>query len=116
MNAVSIRQPDAAALLAEQEPASYAGWQTSHRGPLLIHAAKRHPGMDLSHQAPGLVYNPLIGVADLADCVQDDHLGADPDEVGYLWVLTSPVSSPAPSTYTARQVCSRFPATRSPPK
>jgi hypothetical protein len=89
MNAVSIRQPDAAALLAEQEPASYAGWQTSHRGPLLIHAAKRHTSKDLSHLTPGLVYNAVIGVVDLADCVKDDHLGADPDEVRYLWVLTN---------------------------
>jgi hypothetical protein len=90
MNAVSIRQPDAAALLAEQEPVSYAGWQTSHRGPLLIHAAKRHTGKDLIHQVPGLVYNAVIGVVDLADCVKDDRHGADPDEVGYIWVLTNP--------------------------
>src|SRR5262249_32756136 len=74
MNAVSIQQPDAAALLSEQEPVSYAGWQTSHRGPLLIHAAKRHTGKDLTHQAPGLVYNAVIGVVDLSDCVREDHL------------------------------------------
>jgi hypothetical protein len=49
MNAVSIQQPDAAALLSEPEPVDYAGWQTNHRGLLLIHAAKRHPGKDLSH-------------------------------------------------------------------
>jgi hypothetical protein len=90
MNAVSIRQPDAAALLSEQEPVNYAGWQTSHRGPLLIHAAKRQTGKVLSHPTPGLVYNAVIGVVDLADCVKDDHLGFDPDEVGYRWVLTNP--------------------------
>jgi hypothetical protein len=89
MNAVSIQQPDAAALLAEREPVNYAGWQTNHRGPLLIHAAKHPTSKDLSHQAPGLVYNAVIGVVDLADCVKDDHLGADPDEIGYLWVLTN---------------------------
>jgi hypothetical protein len=90
MNAVSIQQPDAAALLSEQEPISYAAWQTSHRGPLLIHAAKRHTGKDLSHSTRGLVYNAVIGVVDLSDCVREDHLGADPDEAGYLWVLTNP--------------------------
>jgi hypothetical protein len=89
LNAVSIQQPDAAALLAEQAPVNYAGWQTSHRGPLLIHAAKRHTGKDSAHEAPGLVYNAVIGVVDLADCVKDDDLGADPDEVGYHWVLTN---------------------------
>jgi hypothetical protein len=89
MNAVSIQQPDAAALLAEQEPVNYAGWQTSHRGPLLIHAAKRLPSKDSAREVPGLVYNAVIGVVDLADCVKDDHLGTDPDEVGYYWVLTN---------------------------
>jgi hypothetical protein len=89
MNAVSILQPDATALLTKQEPAVYSGWQTSHRGPLLIHAAKRLTGKDAARQDLDLVYNALIGVVELADCVQHQHLGADPDEVGYHWILTN---------------------------
>ena len=72
MNAVSLEQLDAAALLAEDGPVEYPAWQTEHRGLLLIHAAKRKAGKD----SPGQVCNAVIGVVDLADCVRDEHPGA----------------------------------------
>lgn len=100
MNAISVQQPDAAAILAGQEPVKYLAWQTYHRGPLLIHAAKRQQGKDADVPVPGSVSNAVIGVVDLADCVRDDHPGADPDESGYYWVLINPriFVSPLPVT------------------
>ena len=88
MNAVSIPQPHAAALLAGPGPVEHPSWWTNHRGPLLIHAGKRVAG-----NAPpprDLVCNALLGVVDLVACVRKDHRGADPDEAAYFWVLANP--------------------------
>jgi hypothetical protein len=102
MNAISIQQPDALALLTGQEPVKYLAWQTSHRGPLLIHAAKRERGKDPDDPVPGSVSNAVIGVVDLTDCVQDDHPGADPDERRYYWVLINPRVFVSPLPVNAR--------------
>jgi hypothetical protein len=69
---MSIPQPAAAALLAGQEPVKPLAWRTDHRGPLLIHAAKRERGKGSEGPATGAVCNAVIGVVDLADCVADD--------------------------------------------
>ena len=41
MKALTIRQPWAWAIVAGHKPFENRSWQTAHRGPLLIHAAKK---------------------------------------------------------------------------
>ena len=87
MRAITVRQPQAAALLSRPGPVRHPGWQTDHRGPLLIHAARRRPGDPPDDR---LAYGALLGVVELLDCVPTRHAGGDPDEVGYTWVLSRP--------------------------
>jgi hypothetical protein len=101
MNAISIPQPYAAALLAVQGPVEHPSWWTDHRGPLLIHAGKRGPGN--APLAGGLVCNALLGVMDLVACVQKEHRGADPDEASYYWVLANPRAFATPYPYKGKQ-------------
>ncbi len=89
MNAISMQQPAAAAILEGREPVKYLAWRTCHRGPLLIHAAKSARSKGSDEPAPGSVSNAVIGVVDLVDCVQEDRPGADPDEGGFYWVLSN---------------------------
>jgi hypothetical protein len=100
--AVTIRQPQAAAVLAGAGPYEFPGWRTDHRGPLLIHAAKRGPGDAPAGRADSPVFGALIGVVHLADCVTTDRAGGGPDEVGYAWVLESPRAFPVPIPYVGR--------------
>jgi hypothetical protein len=99
MNAISVQQPAAAAILEGREPVKYLAWQTCHRGPLLIHAARRERPKVSDETSEGSVSNAVIGVVDLVDCVQEDQPGADPDEGGYYWVLSNArvFGSPVPA-------------------
>ncbi len=90
MNAISVQQREATTILAATEPVKYPAWKTDYRGPLLIHVAKRGSGKTLAVSSPCWKFNAVIGVVDLADCVNDNHAGGDPDEGGYYWVLTNP--------------------------
>jgi hypothetical protein len=103
MFAVSVEQPQAAAILAALRPATYRFWQTDYRGPLLIHAARRKAGPASPEWVEGLAYNAILGVVELADCLRDDHPGADPDEASYHWVLTDPRAFASPLPYIGRQ-------------
>jgi hypothetical protein len=90
MNAISIQQPTASAILSALGPVRHLAWQTTHRGPLLIHVSRNDRGKESEKAERGSVCNAVIGVVELADCVQENHPGAGPDEVAYYWVLTSP--------------------------
>jgi hypothetical protein len=100
MYAISIEQVDLAAILAGKQPVEYHSWRTDHRGPLLIHAAKRKTTKDLS--LPAFAFNTLVGVVELVDCRTHAHPGADPDEIEYRWVLANPRVFARPLPYTAR--------------
>jgi hypothetical protein len=102
MNAISIQQPAANAILAGRDPVEYPAWLTDHRGQLLIHASKWAPGQSTAPRSIHLVYNALIGVVDLVDCVRDYPAGADPDEIGYHWVLSNPRVFARPLTVNGR--------------
>jgi hypothetical protein len=91
MRALTVRQPQAVALLSPSGPLRHPGWRTDHRGPLLIHAARRGAG-DPHPSGPGKgpAYGALLGVVELVDCVACRHAGGDPDEAGFVWVLSNP--------------------------
>jgi len=90
MNTISVQQPHAAALFSGQDPVRYLAWQTYHRGPLLIHAAKPKRERGPHDPDQDVVSNAIIGVVELADCVPGDNPGADPDEGDFYWVLINP--------------------------
>ena len=102
MRAVSIRQPQAAAILAAPGPFHYPGWRTDHRGPLLIHATSRKAGDPPAGRAASPVFGALLGVVEMVDCVATDRAGGGPDEVGYTWVLARPRAFAAPIPYVGR--------------
>jgi hypothetical protein len=89
MNAISVPQAVAEEILAAKQPARYLAWRTDHRGPLLIHVAKMERGKGTAESDGGLC-NAVVGVVELIDCIPDNRPGADPDEMGYYWVLASP--------------------------
>jgi hypothetical protein len=90
VRAVTIRQPQAAAVLARPGPHRLPGWETDYRGPLLVHAAKRGAGDPPPGKTTGQAYGALIGVVELTDCVATGRPDGDRDEVGYVWVLANP--------------------------
>ncbi len=98
MPAVSIRQPQASALVACAGSFEHPAWETEYRGPLLIHAAKRGAGDPPADKSGSPAYGALVGVVDLEDCIRTERDGGGPDEVGYMWVLAHarPFSVPVP--------------------
>jgi hypothetical protein len=102
VRAVTIRQPQAAAVLARPGPHHLPGWQTDYRGPLLVHAAKRGAGDPPPGRAADGAYGALIGVVDLTDCVATGEPDGDRDEVGYVWVLANPRPFARPIPCTGR--------------
>lgn len=83
MQAISVHQPWAWALLHAGKDVENRTWPTSYRGPLAIHASKTRASYDAQDPATwlslfGLELPPweslaagaLVGVMDLVDCVQ----------------------------------------------
>ena len=100
--AVSIRQPQATAVLAQPGPFRHPGWRTDYRGPLLIHAAKRLAGDPPAGKVASPTYGALLGVVDLVDCVANGRADGGPDEVGYVWVFGNPRLFAQPIAYIGR--------------
>jgi hypothetical protein len=100
--AVSIRQPQATAVLAQSGVFRHPGWRTDYRGPLLIHAAKRLAGDPPAGKTASPTYGALLGVVDLTDCVANGRADGGPDEVGYVWVFANPRLFAHPISYIGR--------------
>ena len=100
--AVSIRQPQATAVLAQPGPFRHPGWRTDHRGLLLIHAAQRLAGDPPAGKVASPPYGALLGVVELVDCVANGRADGGPDEVGYIWVLDNPRLFAHPIAYVGR--------------
>jgi hypothetical protein len=109
MRAVTVRQPQAAAVFAQRRgPYRLRLWRTDHRGQLLIHAARRGPGDPSPDADGGPAYGVLLGIVDLVDCVEA-QTGDDPDEAGHAWVLANPRLFAHPVPYAGRGAVGLFP-------
>ncbi|HEY7313308.1 MAG TPA: hypothetical protein VH643_28420 [Gemmataceae bacterium] len=102
MYAVSIEHAHAAEILARLRPWPCRFWHTDHRGPLLIHARTRKASKDVSSPDRGSACNALVGVVELVDCITSAHVGDDPDEVEYHWLLANPRTFVQPLPYAGR--------------
>jgi len=100
--AVSIRQPQASALVAQSGPFEHPAWETEYRGPLLIHAAKRGPGDPPPGRSDSPAYGALVGLVELVDCIRTERDGGGPDEIGYVWVLSHVRAFASPVPYVGR--------------
>lgn len=83
MKAISLHQPWASAVAAKIKNYETRHWQTSHRGPIAIHAAKRWTRDEFATwntyvSKYGFPADPPLGamvaVADLADCIPTERL------------------------------------------
>lgn len=79
MKALSIRQPWANLILTGEKRIENRTWSTSHRGRILVHAAKSvedlqipDSGIRLTRRDFGFQFGALIGVVDIVDCIVMD--------------------------------------------
>lgn len=91
MRCLSVRQPWASLIVAGHKTIENRTWATTHRGPLLIHAAKR-PVLDADthglltrDEIAALPRGGIIGVVNVVDCVDASD---DPWFMGPIgWIL-----------------------------
>ena len=97
MRAVSVHQPWAWAILHAGKVFENRSWRTTHRGPLVIHAAKSDRllvsldptawqekyGVELPDRSQ-LPFGALVGVVEVVDCVQVEEIALD--HPGRRWV------------------------------
>jgi hypothetical protein len=104
MQAVTIRQPQATAVLSRPGPIKLLLWRTDYRGVLLIHADRRGAGDPLPGPDGKPIYNALLGIVELVDCVEADGTDSDADEAGHIWVLANPRQFTHPIAHPGRGV------------
>ena len=111
--ALSIRQPWAELILLGRKRYELRSWKTSHRGPILIHAAQRvdkletsMAGLDVENLAAGAI----VGMVDIVDCEPFTPEIADELRQAqsyfrewvpnlYAWKLERPLRMPEPIPY-----------------
>jgi hypothetical protein len=120
VKAISLTQPYATLVATGQKRIETRSWQTSFRGPLLIHAAKSFPdwareraaewaeddfGLPLADELP---LGALLAAAVLIDCVPteevasrllltaDERAFGDYDPGRWAWVMTDVIAFPQP--------------------
>lgn len=95
MLALTIRQPFVWEIFAGIKKREYRSWPTTHRGPLVIHAATSTTSLvkgwrDVVITDDGrtagelLVFGAIVGVVDVTDCTWDKGKGC------YAWHLARP--------------------------
>jgi hypothetical protein len=98
MKAISLWQPWASAWMTTLKEFETRSWYTAHRGPLLIHAAKKRDGdvraalmneelvQDLNHAGllNALPFGALIGIVDVIGCSQMSRM-PEPSETERRW-------------------------------
>ena len=122
MKAISIWQPWAYALVTRIKKIETRSWTTNHRGPLLIHAAKRFPATakdfamterTLGRCPARLPFGVIIGFVNLADIkrtedvVQEisalERLYGNYSSGRYAWITGSCKLFESPIPFTGRQ-------------
>jgi hypothetical protein len=90
VRALSVRQPWATLIVDGVKTVENRTWDTTHRGPLAIHAA-RTPVELRARREPldHYVFGAVIGVVDLVDVVRD-HPSEWAINGCYHWLLASP--------------------------
>ena len=128
MKAISLWQPYATLLAGGAKSVETRGWHMSHRGPLLVHAAKKWDGRlaDLCRGEPfrsalercgcssatALPFGAIVGVVEVVDCVPVERVEVDctglvngflhEETDGTKW-LTIDATERAFGDYTARR-------------
>jgi ASCH domain len=98
---LTVRQPYAWAIIHGQKRIENRSRQTTHRGPLAIHAGKTQDefkGRDFAETMPGLptiddlAFGAIIGVVDVVECVPYDQVRDQPfaEPLGFCWLLANP--------------------------
>jgi len=89
MKALSVRQPWASLIMLGIKPVENRGWSTLYRGPLMIHASRRHDhDANVSLAPDQLVYGAVFGIVDLIDIVTEHPSTFFTGPFG--WVLINP--------------------------
>ena len=109
MKALSIHQPWAWAILHAGKSVENRSRPTSHRGPLLIHAARSrasYDAQDVDEWRDGygvalpawdeLVKGAIVGQVDVVDCVRASEMSGPWIEGPWCWVLAEPRAFAAP--------------------
>lgn len=98
MKVLTVKQPWAWALIHGPKRIENRTWETSYRGPLLIHAGKSRTALgdeeDLLPDLPSpnqLSFGAIIGVVDLIDCVPVSTVVGDSFAEGpFCWLVARP--------------------------
>ena len=107
MKAISLWQPYATLLAGGAKSVETRGWHMSHRGPLLVHAAKKWDGRlaDLCRlnvfatalercgysSSTALPFGAIVGAVEVVDCVPVERVAfQDRDDLSGLIDLTPP--------------------------
>lgn len=95
MRALTVRQPWAWGLIHGPKRIENRTWNTSYRGPLLIHAGKSRTALGDDEGTLGapaaLVFGAILGLVELIDCVPFDRVRGEPFADGpWCWVTANP--------------------------
>lgn len=122
MKAISLWQPWASAIALGNKCVETRSWSTSHRGPLLIHAAKRwtRPQREfaeversLGRMAEAIPFGAIVACATLSDVRRSEELALEVSAIEklygdyrdgrYGWVLTEILPFPEPIPFRGAQ-------------
>ena len=121
MKALSLLQPWASLVVIGAKKIETRGWQTKHRGKLLIHASRGKAGSIFASESPfkkyiqdftKLPFGAIIGKVTLTDIIRTEELFLDDTEMNrltmeekafgdyssgrYAWILEEPVQFEEP--------------------
>lgn len=74
MKALTICQPYAHLIAVGAKRVENRTWETSYRGPLVIHAGKSRAWMDPEDEDERYHFGAIVAVVDLVDCVRHYNL------------------------------------------
>lgn len=93
MKCLTICQPYAHFIVTGEKLVENRDWFTSYRGPVLIHAGKSRswlrPFGD-SLPTSDMAFGSIVGVANLADCLDIDEIDDRKHDDKYPWIVDHP--------------------------